>query len=83
VKTAAVGLDRETGELESEPMPMLLTPDEAATLLRTTRKGVYTMIARGQMPGVTHVGRRVLVRSRDLLDWLDRNCAPSPQERQR
>ena len=42
--------------------PVLLTPTEVAGLLRTSRKAIYTMIERGQLPGVTRIGRRVLVR---------------------
>jgi excisionase family DNA binding protein len=50
--------------------PLLLTVDETADLLRTTRKAVYALIERRQIPGVTRLGRRVLVRSDELLDWL-------------
>jgi excisionase family DNA binding protein len=59
--------------------PLLLTVDEVADLLRTTRKGVYAMAERGQLPGVRRVGRRLLVRRSELLHWLDHNCAPSPK----
>ncbi len=59
---------------------MLLTVDETADLLRTTRTAVYALASRGQLPGVTRLGRRVLVRSQDLLDWLDQKRAPSPKE---
>jgi excisionase family DNA binding protein len=62
---------------------MLLTVAETATLLRTTPKAVYAMVERGALPGVTRLGRRVLVRSTDLLDFLDHNTAPSPQETRR
>ena len=61
-------------------MPMFLTVDEVADLLRTSRKAVYSMIERGQLPGVTRIGRRLLIRSRDLLDFLDHNRTPSLQE---
>lgn len=61
-------------------LPVLLTVDDAAQLLRTTRKAVYVMIERGQLPGVTRLGRRVLLRSDRLLEWLDQNCASSPKE---
>ena len=61
-------------------LPPLLTVDDAAALLRTTRKAVYVMIERGQLPGVTRLGRRVLLRSDRLLEWLDQNCASSPKE---
>lgn len=63
-----------TGEL-----PFFLTIPDVAAFLRTSRKAVYTMVERGQMPGLTKIGRRLLVRRDDLLDWLDRSRAPSPQ----
>lgn len=44
----------------------LLTVDEAAELLRTTRKAVYAAAERGQLPGVVKLGRRLLFRSADL-----------------
>jgi excisionase family DNA binding protein len=61
-------------------LPLLLTPEETSAVLRTSRKAIYAMVERGQLPGVTRIGRRVLIRSRELLDWLDHNRAPSPLE---
>ena len=66
--------------METTTQPMLLTADETADLLRTTRKGVYAMAERGQLPGVTRIGRRLLVRRDALVDWLDQKRAPSLQE---
>jgi excisionase family DNA binding protein len=63
-----------------QPLPMLLTADEAADLLRTTRRAIYAMIERGQLPGVVRVRRRVLLRTDALLHWLEQKCAPSPEE---
>jgi len=60
--------------------PLLLTIEEVAELLRTTPKAIYVMIARNRLPGVTRLGRRVLVRSAILLDWLNQKSAPSPKE---
>jgi len=65
---------------ERSSVPFLLTVDEAADLLRTTRRAVYAMVARRQLPGVVRIRRRVLVRSADLLDWLHQKRAPSPEE---
>jgi len=59
-------------------LPWLLTMDEVAALLRTTRKAVYAMPERGQLVGVTRVGRRLLTRRDDLLSWLDEKRAASP-----
>jgi len=63
----------------ADPLPFLLSVDEAAELLRTTRKAVYAMVERGALPGVVRVGRRLLLRRDDLLRWLDESRAPSPK----
>ena len=63
-----------------DQLPVFLTPDEAANLLRTTRKAIYVKIERRQLPGVTRIGKRILIRTRLLLDWLDQQCASSLQE---
>jgi excisionase family DNA binding protein len=70
----------ESNLVNESSLPMFLTPDDAATLLRTSRKAVYQMVERRQLPGVTRVGRRILFRSRDLLHWLDQKRAPSLEE---
>jgi predicted DNA-binding transcriptional regulator AlpA len=36
--------------MEAEIHPLLLTTAEVAALLRTSRKAVYAMIERGQLP---------------------------------
>ena len=61
-------------------LPVLLTPDETADLLRTSRKAVYAMAERGQLPGVTRIGRRLLVRRDALVDWLDQKRTRSLEE---
>lgn len=57
-------------------LPVLLTVDEAASFLRTTRRAIYAMIERRQLPGVIRIRRRVLVRADALLP----KRAPSPKE---
>jgi excisionase family DNA binding protein len=57
--------------------PVLLTPVEVAELLRTSRKAIYAMIERAQLPGVVRIGRRVLVREDALVDWLRQKSTPS------
>ena len=73
------GLDN-PHESHRTTLPVLLTVDEAADLLRTTRRAIYAMIERCQLPGVIRVRRRVLLRADDLLDWLNQKRAPSPEE---
>ncbi|MCC6163682.1 MAG: helix-turn-helix domain-containing protein [Acidobacteria bacterium] len=60
--------------------PVLLTVDEAAALLRTTRRAMYAMVERRQLPGVVRIRRRVLFRTEALLDWVDQKSAPLPKE---
>jgi excisionase family DNA binding protein len=61
-----------------DPSPLLFTVDEVAALLRTSRKAIYAMAERGQLPGLTRLNRRLLVRREDLLSWLDERRAASP-----
>jgi len=57
--------------------PSLLTVPEVADLLRTSEKAIYGMVERRRLPGVRRIGRRILFRRTELLEWLDHNCAPS------
>jgi excisionase family DNA binding protein len=57
----------------------LLTPQEVADLLRTSRKAIYAMVERIQLPGVVRIGRRVLIREDVLLHWLGQKSTPSPE----
>ena len=63
----------------SQGAPVFLTASEVADILRTSRAAIYVMVERGQLPGVTRIGRRILIRRDALLDWLDERRAPSPQ----
>lgn len=84
VPESVAGSDREARQGErrlGRPLPMLLTVDEAADLLRTTRRAIYAMVERRQLPGVVRVRRRVLLRSDALLHWLEQKSAPSLEER--
>jgi excisionase family DNA binding protein len=77
-----VGREARTADGRRQPtLPILLTVDEAADLLRTTRRAIYAMVARRQLPGVVRVRRRVLLRTDDLLHWLEQKSAPSLEER--
>lgn len=66
-----------------QSLPVLLRPEEVATLLRTTRKAVYLLAQRGLLPGVKRVGRRLLIERGPLLEWLREGRAPSPSEKRR
>ena len=79
VTTGRVATAKSGPAIESH-LPMFLTPAEAATLLRTSRKAVYQMVERRQLPGVRRVGRRILLHSGELLHWLDQKGAPSLEE---
>ena len=59
--------------------PEFFTVQEVGEILRTSRSAIYAMLARGQLPGVTRIRRRILIRRDALLDWLNERRAPSPQ----
>jgi len=67
----------------TEPLPVLLTIDDVAQLLRTTNRAIYAMTERRQLPGIVRIGRRVLFRTADLLDWLNQKSAPSHRSEER
>jgi len=66
-----------------EALPVLLTVDDVAQLLRTTNRAIYAMVERHQLPCIVRIGRRVLFRTADLLDWLNQKSAPSQRSEQR
>ena len=53
-----------------EDLPLLLQAEEVAKILRVSRKAVYTMAERGELPGVTKLGRRLRFRRDALEAWL-------------
>ena len=55
-----------------------LVEKEVADVLRTSTAAIYAMVERGQLPGVTRVGRRILIHRDSLLDWLDESRVPLP-----
>jgi excisionase family DNA binding protein len=62
-------------------LPRLLTTAEVADLLRTTRKAVWSMVERGQLPGVVRIGRRVLINRAAMVEWLAARSLTSLSER--
>jgi predicted DNA-binding transcriptional regulator AlpA len=48
-------------------LPELLTADEVAAWLKTTRKAIYAKAERGSLPGVTYIGRRLYFVQAELL----------------
>jgi len=61
-------------------LPLMLTPEETAQLLRKSRKAVYLMADRGQIPGAVKIGRSLRFCRDDLIRWLDESRAPSLKE---
>ena len=63
--------------MKQPDFPALLTCDEVAQLLRTSKKAIWALAERKQLPGVVRIGRRLLFRQDALLDWLRQKSAPS------
>ncbi len=67
----------------AESVAEFVTVGDVAVLLRTSRKAVYTMLARGQLRGAVRIGRRLRFRREELLDSIAGSRAPSPKETRR
>lgn len=64
----------ETGNL------LLLTADEVAAILRTSREVVYEMNRKHRIPGALRIGRKLLFRRDRLLHWLRESSVSSLEE---
>lgn len=61
-------------------LPDLLTPDEVAAWLKTSRKAIYAKAERGTIPGATHVGSRLYFFRSDLLRWAEQGRVPDMEK---
>ena len=66
-----------------DSLPPILTAAETADLLRTSVHAVYSMHARGELPGAFRRGRRLLVLRSKLVQWIRASCASSPHHDER
>ena len=55
--------------------PPLLTVKDLAVLLATSSSGVYSRVARGQIPGALRLGRTLRFDPRVIAQWLSANSA--------
>ncbi len=65
-----------------EALPVLRTPDEVAGWLGITRKSLYNMVDRGQIPGsaIVRIGTRIRFDESRLKDWIaEKRAAPSKE----
>ena len=69
--------------MKADGLPIFLRPEEAADLLRTTRKAIYVMVERRQLPGVRKIGKRILIRTAELVEWIDQQATHTLMEKQR
>lgn len=66
------GVPNTTTISNPSPIPLVLTVEEVAELLRTNRKTVYAAAARGEIPGVRRIGHRTLrFYGPALARWLE------------
>ena len=58
-------------------LPLILTVEEVADLMRIDRKTAYAAIACGEVPGVRRIGRCIRISRDVLLRWLEQGEAKS------
>lgn len=58
-----------TTAIDDDPM---LTPEQVAAHLKTTKAGLYTLRSRGGGPPFARIGGRLLIRQSEYLAWLDK-----------
>jgi excisionase family DNA binding protein len=61
-------------------LPELLTPDEVAAWLQTSRKAIYAKAERGSLPGATYIGRRLYFLRSDLLRCVEQGRVPDMEK---
>ena len=71
--SAVVGSVRSRNEVDLPPP--LLTVKDLAVLLSTSNSGVYSRVARGQIPGALRIGRSLRFDPRVIAKWLSANKA--------
>jgi predicted DNA-binding transcriptional regulator AlpA len=57
----------------------LLTPEDVAKILRKTKKSIYAMLERGLLPPPIRLGRCILFRKYDMVEFLRGKRATSPR----
>jgi excisionase family DNA binding protein len=58
----------------------LLTPEELASIIKVSRRALYSMCDRGEVPGIIRIGRRLRFDAQLIRIWLDESRASSPKE---
>jgi excisionase family DNA binding protein len=61
---------RPTAATSATALPLLLTVEEVAGILRTSRGAIYSKVERGLLPGLVRDGSRILFHRDELLRSL-------------
>jgi predicted DNA-binding transcriptional regulator AlpA len=61
-------------------LPALADVADVASWLHTTKKAIYAMVERRQLPGVIRVQRRILFDRAALVTWIEQRRAVSSEE---
>ena len=59
----------------SSDLPLLLDPGEVAKLLSLSRRKVFDMVSRGEIPSL-RIGRSLRIPRDPLLDWIEHRTTP-------
>lgn len=59
--------------LDALAVPPLMTVEELALLLQTSKGAIYARLARGGIPGALRLGRTLRFDRRVIVQWLSAN----------
>lgn len=83
VETERLGADAAWGEPCASQLPLILTVEELAELLRVNRKTAYAAISAGEIPGVRRIGNVIRAHRDTVLAWLSEGQARVPRKRRK
>ena len=62
-------------------LPMFVSCDELADILRVNRKSIYSAAKRGEIPGVRRIGKTIRFHTASVLAWFAASTRPRQRGR--
>jgi predicted DNA-binding transcriptional regulator AlpA len=70
----------EASTRDARELPELVTAEDVAAWLKTSRKAIYAKAERGMLPGATRLGGRLYFFRSDLVRWVEQGRVPDMEK---